>query len=154
MNQTGLIDGTTCKSPDNVEGSCTVLKECPRLKQMMEVSRRFPLQREFLQKSLCKYVGKKAFVCCTADDYNVSRSDIPNFVDNSKSAINHHPEWLVKLKEKVPESPECGYSLEERIFGGYDAAINEFPWTVLIEYRKCKKINFFSFEMYCELDQS
>lgn len=35
----------------------------------------------------------------------------------------------------LPSFPQCGKMLENRIFGGVETALDEFPWTALIEYQ-------------------
>lgn len=45
------------------------------------------------------------------------------------------PEWLTKLKQKTPQ---CLPAIQDRIFGGKTAELNEFPSIALIEYTKCK----------------
>lgn len=45
------------------------------------------------------------------------------------------PEWIESLKKKLPS--ECGKDVKsDRIFGGKVTDIDEFPWTVLLEYLK------------------
>lgn len=34
----------------------------------------------------------------------------------------------------VPGSNSCGFSTEERIFGGQETGIDEYPWVALIDY--------------------
>jgi hypothetical protein len=48
------------------------------------------------------------------------------------------PEWLKKLKKKLPQPPHCGQDSQDRIIGGTEAKINEFSWMVLLEYQKRK----------------
>lgn len=54
------------------------------------------------------------------------------------------PDWLEILKSKVPQAPECGFDAPNRIVGGTVAGMTDFPWAVLIEYEKRKKLSFSS----------
>lgn len=57
--------------------------------------------------------------------------------------------WLKKLEEKLPQFPDCGIDAQDRIFGGRNAAITDFPWAVLIEYDKGKNIDLEMFAHFC-----
>lgn len=53
------------------------------------------------------------------------------------------PEWLRSLKEKVPESPDCGVGADDRIYGGKEAGYRQFSWMVLLQFlRRKMRINF------------
>lgn len=52
--------------------------------------------------------------------------------------ILESPEWLNKLKQKLPRPPYCGYDSSDRIIAGNITQIDEFSWTVLINYIKCE----------------
>lgn len=38
----------------------------------------------------------------------------------------------------LPNFPQCGNMLENRIYGGTETAIDEFPWLALFEYTNRK----------------
>lgn len=40
--------------------------------------------------------------------------------------------------DDLPQPGQCGFSVNDRIVGGNETRITEFPWTVLIEYTKRK----------------
>lgn len=39
-------------------------------------------------------------------------------------------------EENLPEPGVCGSSVENRILGGVEAGIAEYPWMTLLEYSK------------------
>lgn len=44
-----------------------------------------------------------------------------------------------KVKAKIiPKAPWCGTQATDKISGGTDAGLTEFPWLALIEYTKRK----------------
>lgn len=47
-------------------------------------------------------------------------------------------DWLQNLKSKVPR--DCGSFDGDRIFGGSQTKLNEFPWTTLLSYYKSEII--------------
>ena len=53
-----------------------------------------------------------------------------------KTTENSEPNWLKLLKQKVPQPTICGDANDIRIFHGKKTDIDQFPWTVLLEYRK------------------
>lgn len=40
----------------------------------------------------------------------------------------------------LPEPPNCGHCATDKIFGGTEAELDEFPWIVQLGYRKRKII--------------
>lgn len=86
--------------------------------------------RSFLKKSQCGFINRVPYVCCSE---NVQPINVP--VPAPKRPL---PDWYFKLKSKLPHSPKCGRNAQDRIFGGTEVDLDEFPWTVLLEYKKCK----------------
>jgi hypothetical protein len=43
------------------------------------------------------------------------------------------PEWLLSLRQKVPQSPDCGVQATVRIFGGKKVDVPFHPWSVLLK---------------------
>ena len=38
------------------------------------------------------------------------------------------------LKQKLPQPPFCGHDLQDRIIGGVETKLTDFPWIVLLKY--------------------
>lgn len=51
---------------------------------------------------------------------------------------DEEPEWLRSLKEKVPQSPDCGVEADDRVYGGKEADFRQFSWMVLLQFLKRK----------------
>lgn len=93
-------------TPNYEDGECIDLINCPSL---LKVFRRYAAtksesDRRFLQQSQCK--TKQITVCCPVD----SKVDL------------------------LPSAPKCGLSLTDKIFGGTQTELTEFPWTALLGY--------------------
>lgn len=67
--------------------------------------------KEYLTRSQCGYRDEQPLVCCTK--------------------LSEKP-----LNKLLPYPGECGQDLEDRIYGGTETKINEFPWMVLLHYSK------------------
>lgn len=104
-----------CNTPDNKAGSCKSLTACHELREKLTARE---ITRSFLRDSQCRN-GANLF-CCPNLEISVG--------------------WLENLKSKVPEPPHCGQGLQDRIIGGSETEINEYPWTVLLDYEKRKTV--------------
>lgn len=108
--------------------------------------------RRFLKESQCSGgFGRQPHVCCTADtgyrrtsgNFFFSQIDDPNptrfsFPGQSFGGVSQ-PVNRRNLGRSIdlPRPPACGgISIENKIYGGEDSDLNEFPWMVLLEYKK------------------
>ncbi|KAJ8982918.1 hypothetical protein NQ317_004574 [Molorchus minor] len=79
---------------------------------------------DFLRRSQCGFEGTLPKVCCALES-------------SAQQVTTEH----VNLNDVSPVSsnllPEnCGGSIEDRIVGGKETALGEFPWMALIEYER------------------
>lgn len=112
---------TECTTPDSHAGSCQLLADCPSL---LEVSQSRPLRIidiEFLRKSQCNSVNNHTVFCCTDPTLR------------GRSLNRNAPSEVL-----LPEPGICGSSTQNRIVGGEEAGLDEFPWMALLEFTKCK----------------
>lgn len=94
-----------------------------------------PENRQFLRRSQCGFANKIPYVCC-ADDPTLDILVNKNSVESTTPASI--PGWLEKLHQLLPRPALCGLDAQNRIFGGTDTEITEFPWSVLLEFTKRK----------------
>jgi hypothetical protein len=89
--------------------------------------------RKYLISSQCGFDGKHPKICCTKDN-PTKRS---NRISQKKPVVApiDVPRWLPKLKTLVPLPPVCGTVIEQKIFGGKETGIEEFPWSALLFYK-------------------
>ncbi|XP_053671282.1 CLIP domain-containing serine protease B4-like [Anopheles nili] len=102
--------GQSCVNPAGQPGKCILFRECQPLLTIYNKPVNTPDDTQFLTESRCGVFQRKTLVCCAG----------------------------VKEKEEttLPEPPNCGIQLSDRLIGGQPTKIDEFPWTALIEYQK------------------
>lgn len=77
-----------------------------------------PQLRQFLQRSQC--VAGQPWVCC------------PDQAPASATPIRTPS----PSKGKLPRAPDCGIESTDKIYGGENTKIDEYPWLVQIQYTK------------------
>ncbi|EAT48927.1 AAEL000037-PA [Aedes aegypti] len=103
-----LNENDPCIDPDGEAGHCIYLRECDPLVKILQKGNYSPQERNFIMRSRCGLtVDRKNLVCC-------------------KGTVD----------EGLPEPPKCGVNFSNRIHGGQQTEMDEFPWTALIHYRK------------------
>ena len=84
ISETGFIGGVeSCRTPDNSEGVCTVLLQCPSLYKILEAPSPFLLN--YLRRSICGYQGFDPKVNykssrLSQDDKHISFVTFPGFI--------------------------------------------------------------------------
>lgn len=109
-----------CKTPDDISGTCEKLKSCsPALERLNNTT---PENRVYLKSSLCfRDANNDVWVCCPRPE---TRFD---------------PKLPFKpIPGTLPAAPVCGFSAEDRIYGGTATDLDEFPWLALIGYEKAR----------------
>ncbi|XP_055609291.1 CLIP domain-containing serine protease B4-like [Uranotaenia lowii] len=101
-----------CVNPKQQPGRCVSLAECPSLAAILKKNSTDAANRTFLQKSQCGVGSKGKILVCCAGAAPIPASNI------------------------LPGTEECGLDLADRIVGGQETGIGEFPWLALLQYRK------------------
>ncbi|XP_062713045.1 CLIP domain-containing serine protease B4 [Aedes albopictus] len=57
------------------------------------------------------------------------------FIEKSQCGVSAEKGALVCCASMLPQPPNCGADMSNRIFGGQKTALDEFPWLALINYR-------------------
>lgn len=136
-----------CITPNNNEGACVLLRQCPELYDILQNPS--PSRIEYLQKSNCGFENKEPKVCCKNQGLSANVEDRYEEVAPSPprqtSTTRPRPARpsateapLVGNVHLLPKIDTCGLSSDNRIYGGEKTEIDEFPWTVLLEYKKRK----------------
>ncbi|CRK86963.1 CLUMA_CG003753, isoform A [Clunio marinus] len=117
----------SCVNPTGVTGFCQPIRSCDSLLNilMQYRGRQIPYDvRIFLRRSQCKYYFEP-WVCCpsvteqtTAAPVTTVRSTVPS------------------TASRLPEAPECGVDADNRIYGGEETTIDEYPWLAQLQYNK------------------
>lgn len=95
---------------------CKSVKTCASALKLLQ-GNITPQIREFLQKSQC--IPGQPWICCAPSQHQSS------FAPNETSS-----------KGKLPRAPDCGFDSPNRIFGGEETKIDEYPWLVQLGYIK------------------
>lgn len=102
-----------CTTSDNSSGLCERLKSCPEFADLLAKK---PISSEALT-----VIRSRHELCGFGDE------------DNQKYLV------CCKTFKKLPEPPFCGMDTTDRIYGGTDTSIDEFPWTVLLFYNVTRR---------------
>lgn len=135
-------DDITCRDANGSGGRCVALKNCPKLFEMLTSKPVSAQNRQFLKRSQCGFVDRLPYVCCSDEIVNVPEAS------TEKTSIGSVPDWLRRLRLKLPLPPVCGNDAKDHIVGGEVTEISEFPWLVLLEFtlRKYDNFSFFVLE--------
>lgn len=108
--------GSQCYNKQRQPGSCVPLSSCSTFNQYKRPER----------DDLCGFSGWDPRVCC------VTTNKVPS---SSIGATGSSTGLL-----PTPGGGECGLDTSDKIFGGTDTKLDEFPWLALLQYRRCKNI--------------
>ncbi|XP_066248692.1 phenoloxidase-activating factor 1-like [Euwallacea similis] len=132
-----------CQTPNGDIAQCMSIFSCPPL-LAAAISNTTSDSKRYLRESTCGYESGIFFVCC-GKDINFVQSNLEeefadeteeikpsNAIDEDVCGVEVAPEnvaamrWNKNLFQNI--------SLENRIFGGTDSELHEFPWVALLEY--------------------
>lgn len=92
-----------------------LLRSCQSIRQLVLKKEKTPADKDFLMKSQCGIENRNVLACCP----------LPSRISG-------------RFGERVdlPPTTECGKRLEDRIFGGEEARLGDYPWLARIQYYK------------------
>lgn len=101
---------------------------------MKNVDTSNPVVKKYLREFLCSTEFDPEIRVCCSDEKLLINNDV-SFKDV------HERFWHISLPE--PDSGECGQdSLENKIVGGSETSLGEYPWIALFKYIKGNKIQY------------
>ncbi|XP_041986648.1 phenoloxidase-activating enzyme 1-like [Aricia agestis] len=125
-----------CQTPLGRTSNCISLYQCPSLVAVFEQN---PLPYElvaFLRQSQCGFAGNVPKVCC---------GPLPNqqtATTTQRSQVTPRPQFNgqadpVSSEDSAPyPRKQCGIDTNgDRIYGGVDTELDEFPWMALLGYQ-------------------
>jgi hypothetical protein len=125
----------SCITPEFTDGNCIFIKQCTPLVRRI-LKKPLPLQdRIYLARSQCGYRDGQPLVCCPP------QSEWPTQPPATQPTSAPPPKPSGSLLPE-PGSGKCGLGYEDRIFGGTETEVNEFPWLTLLQYRKGDRLFF------------
>ncbi|XP_030369258.1 melanization protease 1 [Scaptodrosophila lebanonensis] len=102
----------SCITPLRSTGECINLRECAPLYNIILRNPISDSDRNLLRQSQCGYRNGEVLICCAS---------------NENTSGNYN---------LLPEIPNCGSSFGDRIYGGINTGLEEYPWMAMIEYTK------------------
>ncbi|XP_035455812.1 phenoloxidase-activating enzyme isoform X2 [Spodoptera frugiperda] len=142
MVQCAKLDGSepvACTTPDGKPGYCINIRSCRQISNLL----RPPTSektKEFVRNSACKGPHKYS-VCCRS----TPASEDDDIFDSRTREGNLYCEPYMTAHPPDPSTGCCGTSatLGNKIVGsdGKGTGIDQYPWTVLIEYESKKGID-------------
>ncbi|XP_026832533.1 spaetzle-processing enzyme-like [Drosophila erecta] len=124
----------SCAPPKSEErGQCIHITSCPSLAKLLTMEPKTPAQRLLLANSQCGLDNRaeghlnSTLVCCPRSKR----------IDSEEPAEPSHLPGDKQLPGNVlPGNEVCGFFFGDRILGGTNTSIWEFPWMVLLQYKK------------------
>ncbi|EAT45085.1 AAEL003610-PA [Aedes aegypti] len=133
-----------CKTPTNKRGLCVSFYDCPSMLSFYDDQILTWEERDFLTRSFCtgSTSGRQPYVCCpdrkidNEEDAGTTKA-VPVLTSVQTSAdidtpIENENRFGGLLPD--PTKNECGVSVNDRILGGKNADIDEFPWLAMLQY--------------------
>uniref|UniRef100_A0A182N5C2 CLIP domain-containing serine protease n=1 Tax=Anopheles dirus TaxID=7168 RepID=A0A182N5C2_9DIPT len=114
--------GESCVTPKDEPGKYILFRECASLVALYLKPNLLPSEREFVMNSKCGQLNRKALLCCANPD-TIESPTTPSSADAGEKAL-------------LLESPNCDIHNANRLYGGPITQVDEFPWTVLLEYHE------------------
>lgn len=124
----------SCRPQEGEEtGQCVHIASCPYLANILRTAGTTPAQRTLLKNSQCgldnrknnRPVVERILVCC------------PQSKRAGNTAIQATPDDEGQLPGNVlPGDDTCGFLFADRIIGGQNTSLWEFPWMVMLQYKK------------------
>lgn len=124
------VDDDGCRTPGGGVGSCQVIKSCEPILDFIRASPKplSPKSVATLQAYQCGFQGSDVKVCCPDRPIPLVDNHI-NINDSPPDVTNHKNFNLLPLTT-------CGpLPNDDRIIGGANASLFEFPWMALLSYQ-------------------
>lgn len=125
-----------CSAPDGKKGKCTSVRKCQSfLNKIENTNIQVPnIERKHLNDFRCSTVYDPDIkVCCTDIAPQGNRED-----ENNKGVTeNHDVDDRFSSTSQNPHLKNCGMqSGDNRIFGGVETNLDEYPWMALLRYQQ------------------
>ncbi|XP_030370821.1 spaetzle-processing enzyme-like [Scaptodrosophila lebanonensis] len=124
-----LSDFGACTAPSKEPGLCIHIQDCLYLYEILNKTETTDSERKLLMESQCGLdntrvggVVERILVCCP----NSRSKKTPSFDSRNGE----------ELGDVLPQMGTCGTFFSNYIIGGTRTKLDEFPWMVLIRYKK------------------
>ncbi|XP_039495853.1 spaetzle-processing enzyme-like [Drosophila santomea] len=140
--------GSCAPQESEERGQCIHITSCPFLADLLTTEPKTPAQRLLLSKSQCGVDNRaegqlnSTLVCCPRS----KRIDSEDTAESTHLPGGRDEEQPGNV---LPGNDVCGFLFADRIFGGTNTSIWEFPWMVLLQYRKANATSSSAFTFHC-----
>lgn len=129
----------SCVDPNSNSGSCLPLDSCKAVKDKT-VRPISPETAKFLRGSQCHFKEGVPWVCCRPS-YNIGISETSTSKNITEPTVKPESTLEDLIQQKVNKklifkAPSCGDVSTDKIVGGEETALDEFPWLALVGYNK------------------
>lgn len=153
------LESKQCYTPDQYPGQCVELSQCNNLFRLRHKAPQTIDDRVYVSLSQCGFEGGRPVVCCAADapyplrslaGANIrpppatQRPTLPSrppatFITRRPQTIATRPPEIFTARPPVDSrSSQCAGIVDNRIYGGREAQINEMPFTAVLGYSRSK----------------
>lgn len=123
-----FLEPNQCFTPDELIGQCIEISKCELVFQLRHKNPQTHRDRLFVSLSLCGFENNQPLVCCNPESLYPKESLFGNLTANN---LMTNPRY-----SRLPDVSECASAIEDRIFGGIESKVDEFPFSALLFYSK------------------
>ena len=117
------------QNPSGAKGKVVSVKDCPKVMQLCQKTVKNSDDMTFLKSRDCGKVNDVYLVCCEVEPTTTS-APTTTTAPTTKTA----PTTTTSQGSILPSAPVCGSYFGDRIVGGENTKIDEFPWSALMQY--------------------
>ncbi|CAK1589515.1 unnamed protein product [Parnassius mnemosyne] len=130
-----------CLTPDGHEGKCISLNYCSHLNSIMTQLPMSNAAKMFLRNSRCNGPAKIS-VCCGPPPTATATTTTTGATTTTGTTVTRPGECTPSAAPPDPRTGCCGLDggNNNRIVGGNETAIDQYPWLALIEYTDGSRI--------------
>lgn len=149
ISGTGPAVGRQCRDGWGRSGLCVSLRSCNSIHKLIR-SKPSSEDITLIKKSICASQSRGVIICCatpttteatTTTTTTQAPLDLSQFDPNTPEG---NPKRLL-----LPQWPICGSLLSERIVGGKEADLGEFPWLALLGFKEEETFDYYA-DYYAE----
>lgn len=153
------LESKQCYTPDQYPGQCVELSQCNNLFRLRHKAPQTIDDRVYVTLSQCGFESGKPLVCCASNapyplrslaGANVRpppvtqrptfspRPPVTSFGRRPQTFATRPPEIFTTRPPVDSRSSQCAGIVDNRIYGGREAQINEMPFTAVLGYSRSK----------------
>lgn len=133
-----------CYTPESIPGDCRSIYDCPSVLAQFQ-GPLSPRTANYLRSLQCENGnGQYPYVCCVVFNNFERQSNRPSTRLTSSNGPRNNGNGRVTSRgrgngQNLPGPGTCGLtSLAQRIYGGDDTQLDDYPWMALLEYQSRK----------------